>query len=85
MADKSGLDEVARLIADARKAAHKLGVSPSEIAGVMMDEATLGLIAAEASLSDVQETFQRYSLDRLPKFYPGARRVVDRARGTTEH
>ncbi len=69
MAEDNILDQASQLIADARVAALKIGVSPKEIGDLMMDEVTLGLMAEGDSLSDIQGAFKRYSKRKLPRFY----------------
>lgn len=69
MTEDKNLDQASQFIANARVAALKLGVSPKEIGDLMMDEATLGLMAEGNSLSDIQGAFKRYSKRKLPRFY----------------
>jgi hypothetical protein len=69
MSDDVLLDKAAQLIADARSTCLKLAVSPKEIAEIMMDEATLALIAEGVSLSDIQAAFKKYTKHGLPRFY----------------
>lgn len=69
MTEDKILDQASQLIADARVAALKLGVSPKEIGDLMMDEAALGLMAEGNSLSDIQGAFKHYGKRKLPRFY----------------
>ena len=78
MSDDAALDQAAQIIADARVECLKLGASPKEIADIMMDEATLGLLTERNSLSETQAAFRRYSKKRLPKFYVGIRKLAER-------
>ncbi len=78
MSDDAALDQGAEIIADARVECLKLGASPKEIADIMMDDATLGLLTERNSLSEIQATFRRYSRKRLPKFYVGIWKLAER-------
>ena len=78
MSDDAALDQAAQIIADARVECLKLGASPKEIADIMMDEATLGLLTERNSLSKIQAAFRKYSTKRLPKFYAGIRKLAER-------
>ncbi len=69
MSDDALLDQAAQLIADARVASLKLGIPPEEIAKIMMDEATLALMAERLPLSDIQAVFKKYAKRDLPRFY----------------
>ena len=75
--DDAALDEAAQIIADARVECLKLGVSPKEIADIMMDEATVGLMTEGKSLSEIQTAFRKYSKKSLPKFYAGIRGLAE--------
>jgi hypothetical protein len=69
MAKNSDLDRAAQMIADARVECLKLGVSPAEIAKIMLDEAVMGLMASGYSLDDVQAAFKKYGKRDLVRFY----------------
>jgi|TARA_B100000315_G_C14454629_1_gene530790 hypothetical protein len=71
--DEKLLDQAAQKIADARSECLKLGVAPTELAKIMMDEATLGLIAGGKSLTDIQGVFKRYVKKGLVRFYTNLR------------
>lgn len=58
-----------RKIADARVECSRLGIAPSEIAKIMLDEAVLGLAASGLRLDDVQAAFKKYGKRDLPRFY----------------
>ncbi len=77
MSDDAALDEAAQIIADARVECLELGVSPKEIADIMMDEATVGLMTEGKSLSEIQAAFRKYSRKSLPKFYAGIRGLAE--------
>ncbi len=76
MSTNEELDKAAQLIADVRVEALKLGLTYTEISAIMMDEATLGLLADEKSLSEIQRAFRRYAAKRLPKWYAGLRKAA---------
>ncbi len=76
MSNKEELDNAAQLIADARVEALKLGLTSTEISDIMLDEATLGLLADGNSLSEVQRAIRRYVAKRLPKWYAGLRKAA---------
>jgi hypothetical protein len=78
MSDDQLLDQVAQAIADARAESLKLGVSPKEIAKIMMDEATLALIAEGKSLTGIQGAFRRYAKKDLVRFYTNLRNDWER-------
>lgn len=76
MSHQEALDKAAQLIADARAEAMSLDVAPTEISAMMMDEATLGLMADGNSLSEIQRSFRRYAAKRLPKWYSALRKAA---------
>ena len=78
MLDDQVLDQAAQIIADARVECLKLGVSPQEIADIMMDEATLGLMSEGTSMSEIQKAFRKYAKTRLVKFYTGIKKLTER-------
>ena len=69
MASSSDLDRAAQKIADARVECLKFGVSPAEIARIMLDEAVLSLMASGYSLDDIQAAFKKYGKRDLVRFY----------------
>ncbi len=75
MSDDAILDQAAQIIADARVECLKLGASPKEIADIMMDEATLGLLTERNSLSEIQAAFRKYSSKRLPELHAGIQKL----------
>ena len=78
MSDDQVLDQAAQFIADARVECLKLGASPKEIGGIMMDEATLGLMSEGTAMSEIQKAFRKYSKTRLVKFYTDIKKLAER-------
>jgi L-asparaginase/Glu-tRNA(Gln) amidotransferase subunit D len=76
---EEALDKVAQKIADARaECMRELGVKPEDIAKIMLDEDVLGLIVNGYGLSDIQNTFKRYSRGDLVRFYTAIRQSARR-------
>jgi len=59
MSDDALLDQAAQLIADARVASLGLGISPEEIAKIMMDDAMLAFVADGQSLTEIQDRLKK--------------------------
>ena len=85
MASSSDLDRAAQKIADARVECLKFGVSPAEIARIMLDEAVLSLMASGYSLDDVQAAFKKYGKRDLVRFYEDLVKAAARKGSSLPH
>jgi hypothetical protein len=63
------LDKAADIIATARTDCLKLGVSPTELAELFLDDAVLGLAAEGRSRRDTSQFFRDYVQRRIPHWY----------------
>ena len=70
MTDNETIEKVAELISNARSECHRLGLSPSEVITLFMDEALLEMIDQGASLEAAQKSFHGFADTRVPKWFP---------------
>jgi hypothetical protein len=63
------LDKAADIIAKARADCLKLGVSPTELAELFLDDAVLGLYAEGRPRSETARFFRDYMQRRIPHWY----------------
>lgn len=63
------LDQAANLIAQARADCLKRGVSPQELAGLLLDDAVLALYAEGRSRREASQFFRDYMQRRIPHWY----------------
>lgn len=63
------LDQAANLIAQARAECLRRGVSPQELAGLLLDDAVLGLYAEGRSRREASQFFRDYMQRRITHWY----------------
>ena len=63
------LDRAADIIAKARADCLELGVSPQELAELLLDDAVLGLYAAGRGRREATQFFRDYLQRRIPHWY----------------
>jgi hypothetical protein len=63
------LDKAAEIIARARADCLERGVSPTELAGLFLDDAVLGLYADGRSRPEASQFFRDYMQRRVPYWY----------------
>ena len=74
--DDALLDFASERIARVRSECLGLGLRPSQIAALMMDDALLGLAAEGKGENDVQKAFRDYASRRVPKWFKQFRRAA---------
>jgi hypothetical protein len=74
--DDALLDFASDRIAQVRRECFELGLRPSQIAALMMDDALLGLVAEGKGESAVQQVFRDYAKNRVPEWFKTFRRAA---------
>ncbi len=74
--DGALLDFAAERIAQVRRGCIEIGLRPGQIAGLMMDDALLGLCAEGKSESAVQQAFHGFANRRVPEWFKRFRRAA---------
>jgi hypothetical protein len=74
LSDDKLLDQAAELLAEVRLKCLSLGLSPTELAELLFDEAILGLMAERRSERDTASFCQRLAKKRVREWYAMKRR-----------
>ena len=69
MSSNELLDQAADIIAQARADSLRSGVSPQELAGLLLDDAVLALYTEGRSRREASQFFRDYMQRRIPHWY----------------